>query len=143
MDVSGNPCPGSFADVHSKVDSIRVVELAEEGLQALGEGDHFGGGIRGQEVEAVKVGVGDDHDVPRGVREGVDDDEAMLSTVEDEVALIVFRAGAEGGGTVTEDTGGSAVCGSDVGVAPWGEDVIHTGEGNKVGQSGWKVFCGA
>src|SRR5208337_4402878 len=75
--------------------------------------------------------IGNYHDVSRGVREGVDDEEAVLATVEHEVALVVLAIDIARRGAVTEDAGGSTVGRGDVGVAPWCKNVIHTGEGNK------------
>ena len=63
MDVSGDACSGGFADVHAEVDAVRAVEFAQDGLHALGERHHLGCGFGGQQVEAVEVLVGDDHDV--------------------------------------------------------------------------------
>ncbi len=97
VDVSGDTGSGGLADVHSQIDAIRAIELAEHAFQALGQEDHLGRGLGGQQVQAVHVLVGDDHDVAGGVREGVDDDEAVRAAIEDEIALIVLQVGLREG----------------------------------------------
>src|ERR1700692_582663 len=67
VNVSCNAGPGGFPNIHSKVDSIRPVELAEHALHALGEAHHLLGRLSREQVEPVEVPIGDDHRMSTGI----------------------------------------------------------------------------
>ena len=121
MDVSGDAGAGGFADVHAEVDAVGDIELAQDGLQFLGESHHFGGGGGGKLLQLAEVRVGDDHDVSVGVGIGIEDDVAMLCAVNDEGLPVGFFGG------IAEDAAGFLGGAGNVGVTPWGPEMIHGG----------------
>ena len=64
--------------------------------------------------------VGDDHDMPRGVRVGVEDDEIMLSAMDDERLLVV--AGVQ---QFAKNASRLLIDGGHVRIAPGSPDVVH------------------
>ena len=83
MDVSGDAGASGFADVHTQIDAVGMVEFAQDGFHALRERYHFAGGFRWQLSQFVEVRVGNDHHVAGCVGKRVQDDEAMLATIDD------------------------------------------------------------
>ena len=83
VDVSGDAGPGGLADVHAEIDSVGMIELAQDAFHALAEHHHFHGGFRGEVAKLVEVLVGNDHDVAVGVGEGVQNDEAVAAAIND------------------------------------------------------------
>ena len=120
MDVAGDAGAGGFAYVHAEVDAIGGVEFAQDGFHTLGERDHFAGGFGWELAQFVEVGVGDDHHVAGGVGVGIQDHEAMLATIHN--ANLGVVAGLYG---VAEDASRRLLGGGNVGVAPWGPEIIH------------------
>ena len=89
MDVVLDPGSGDPPLVEADVVSLRGVGLLEHGHRALGERHHLGerrGVERGQRRDVLERRH---HQVPVGVREQVQDHEAVLAAVDDQVRFVV------------------------------------------------------
>lgn len=130
MDVSGDAGASGFADVHSEIDAVGVVELAQDGLHTLRELHHFAGSSERQFLQFVQMSIGDDHHVAGSIGISIQDDEAVLGAKNDKHFRVV-----PGFHSVTKDASDGFLGGGDVGVTPGGPEVIHSkGQGSR-----WKV----
>ena len=138
---------GGLAKVHAEIESLWAVEALKDLLGKLGQADQFMGGFGGQGSEAVEVGVGHDHDVAGGIREGVEADKTVLSAVDEAAGGLglawihaVGNGEVDGSDEVAEDAaevagpGGKAGRNAgargifrrgDVGKAPRGPEIVH------------------
>lgn len=147
VEVSRNAGAGRFAEVEAEVEAVGMVERGEGTFGASSEVHHFSGGWSGQSRERCLVFVGHHHDVSGGVGIAVEADVVVLGAEHDEGGAFGVGAvhavgdGIVGSGDhVAEDTACVArvsvqlfrnararflVRLGDVGVAPWGPEVIH------------------
>ena len=121
MDVSGDAGAGGFADVHTEVDAVGVVEFAQDRLHALRELHHFIRGFRWEFLQLVEMRVGHNHYVAGRVGKRIQDDEAMLAAMHDAGFGVVARINR-----VTENAARCLLSGRDIGIAPRGPEVIHS-----------------
>ena len=145
--MSGDAGAGGPAEVDTEVEAVGAVDALHGTFGELGQIDQFMSGFSRQLGEAVEVGVGHDHDVARGVGEGVEADEAVFSAMDEAAGgfgLIRTHAIRDGevdaGDEVAKDAaevarpGGEARgnagarCGfrrGDVGIAPGCPEMVH------------------
>src|SRR5208283_1741313 len=136
VDVSGYSGAGGFSDVHSKIDAVGCVEMTQNRLHALGQGHHLLGGIGGDLLQLVQVGVGDDHDVSVGVWKGIENDVAVRAAMDDAGLLVAFF------GSVAEDAARLRLGAGYVGVTPRSPELIHGGrvaEGDGAGRMAFSL----
>jgi hypothetical protein len=152
MDVVGDTGPGRFPQIHSKVEAVGAVDLAQAALYALSGEDHLLRGLRRESGEGVDVLVGQDEDVACGIGIGIKADEAERAAMDDVGGLFGGRLrhalgdGIVGGGDhvakdavlvlgdgpTTEggrDAGAGLLVGAgDVVVAPGSPKMVHRSE---------------
>jgi hypothetical protein len=71
-------------------------------------------------LQLIEMSVRDDHHVPRGVRIGIQDDEAIVRAMNDKILFVV--AGLH---SVAEDASRSLFGGRHIGISPRGPEIIH------------------
>jgi hypothetical protein len=88
---------GDSALVEADVVTVRRVALLQATHGPLRQGHHLGDRARVEVLQRRDVPVGGDHQVSVGVGKGVEDHEAQLAAMDDEVLLVVVlcRLGAE------------------------------------------------
>src|SRR5262249_44158060 len=120
MDVIGDASARGSADVHSKIDSIRRVELPQYSLHTLSKLDHFLGNFGRQLCQRVQMGEGDDHYMAASVWIGVQDDETMLAAISNvNPGVIAFLR------EITKNTAGDFSRGGYIRVSPWCPEIVH------------------
>jgi hypothetical protein len=120
VEVAGDSGAGSAAEVHAEVEALRVINIFEGYLDALGEDHHFGEDfwIGGWQVGSMLVGH--DHDVAGGVRKRIKDDEIFDATKNDERLAIIIQ-----GDRGAEDAAFVLRCVGDVPIPPRRPQIIH------------------
>ena len=88
MDVAGDASTTRLAEVDADVEAGRIVDLAEDLFDSLGEGDHLLRLDGGKGCERVNVTIGDDEDVACGVGVCVEAEEAGWFSCEDVSGLL-------------------------------------------------------
>src|SRR4029077_2334227 len=91
----------------------------QNGLHPLRQNHHLVGGVDGELLQLVQVGVGDDHDVSICVRIGIENDVAMHPAVDDAGLLVAFF------GSIAENAARLLVGTSDVRVTPRSPEMVH------------------
>lgn len=92
MNMSGYSSARRFTQIHSEIDSLRVVNILEDYLRSAGEAHHLICGLEGGFVKAGSVMVWRNHKMPARIGEAVQDDKVVLRPVQQEV-LLIFVAG--------------------------------------------------
>src|ERR1019366_8207752 len=90
VDVSGHAGARGFSYVHAEIDAVGPIESAQNRLHPLRQSHHLLGGIGRKLLQLVQVGVGHNHDVPIGVRIGIENDVAMRRAMDDKRTLVAF-----------------------------------------------------
>jgi len=121
VDVSSHAGARSFSHIHAEIDAVGPIESAQNHFHPLGENHHLVGGIGGELVQLVDVGVGHDHDMPIRVRICIENDVAMRAAVDDAGLLVAFFR------SIAEDAARLLVGASDIGVTPRSPEKIHGG----------------
>src|SRR5215831_1936246 len=93
MNMPGDAGACSFAQVHSQVETLRMVEVAQNAFEPPRELHHFLGGFGREQLELVYMLIGNDHDMAGGVRVGVQNDEAVLVPMDNEGLFVVSGLG--------------------------------------------------
>ena len=123
MNMSGDAGSGGFTQIHSQVYAVGMIEASENILKLAGEFHHLLGGGSGEKLQAVDMGIRNDHNVAGGVGVGVEDDEAVLAAMKNTGFFIVAEV---------EKFAKNALFGvvgaADEGVAPRREEVVHKWE---------------
>ena len=121
----GDAGAGSTSQIHSQIETVRVVNFAESCLTALGEVHHFIRCLFRRGVKLLQMIVGSDHQMTADVRIQVENYEVMAGPVHEEVLFVI-------GGVLldfAEDTAGAlghvGASGSDVGVPPGAPESLH------------------
>lgn len=120
VNMAGHACTGSFAHIEADVKSVRMVKFAEDALQPVGQIDHFMGCRRVQFLQLVCVLVRDHHDVAGSIGEGIEDDEATFTAMDDTGPGVIAEV---------ESCAKNAVLGlvspGDIGIPPGGKNKVH------------------
>lgn len=119
MDVSRDSCARGRANVHSQINTIRVVEFSQYSLHLLRQVHHLVRRFHGQLLQLAEMDEWNDHHVPVGIWIGVEDDKTGLAAVNDARLFIFFFR------KFAKDTPPGLVRPADVGVAPRRPKVIH------------------
>ena len=110
MQMAGDARARGLADVHSKIEAMGRIDAIENAFGTLRQIDELVRGGEGQRRQPVKMRVGHDHDVARGVGKGVEADEAMFGAHDQPAGSFGLVAGhslqngvVDGGDEVAED----------------------------------------
>jgi len=120
MDMVYDPCACGLADVNSQVEVLGLIGLADLCQGKIGKLHQLSERPIVEPFNGRFVGVGNNHDVPAGVREAVKDDKCLLATVEDEVAGPVGLA--QSSAENADITLGVVL---DIGHSPGRPDMVH------------------
>jgi hypothetical protein len=125
VDVIGDAGSPGTSQIHSQVETVRVVNFAESRLATLGQLHHFSGRLVWRGVKLAEVGVRRDHQVTADVRIQIENYKVMAGPMHEEVLFVI-------GGVLldfAEDTAGAlghvGASGSDVGVPPRAPESLH------------------
>ena len=124
MNVPRDPRPSSLPNIHSQIDSIRMVELAQHRLHPLRKADHLVRGFGRQFLQFVQMRVRHDHHVPGRIRIRIQNDEAMLAAMNNISLGVVFLLWR-----IAEHASGGLFRGRDVGIPPRRPQIIHSRAG--------------
>lgn len=90
MDVGGNACSSSSADVCADVEAIGVINFAQYAHRAADQLNHFLAGLAVQVFQGRPVHFRNDHEMAGGIGETVEDYEGMGGSVHNQVFHPIF-----------------------------------------------------
>ena len=120
VDVPGHAGARGLTQVHPQVETVRLVELAENAFQLLRQLHHFLGRGRGEFQELVRVLKWNHHDMTVGVRECVQNDEAVPAAMDDHVFFVIASRQ-----NAAKQAAGGLVCRGNVSVTPGSKQEVH------------------
>ena len=120
MDVSRHARTGGFSNIHPQINPLRLVHLPQYPFHALRQIDHFVRRFYRQLLQFVQMSERHNHHVSGGVREGIEDDVAVLATVNNAGLGVIPRPWQ-----VAEDTAGGQVNAGHVGITPGSPEIVH------------------
>src|SRR5262245_32314246 len=89
VNVPDDAGAGARTDIHPKVESSRLIHLAQVSLRAFGESHQLGRGLIISVLQPWYVRVRSDHYVAACIREQIENYEAELAAVDDKMGAII------------------------------------------------------
>lgn len=89
--VTSHAGTGGFAQIHSDVEAVRVIDLCQCGLSAFREVHHFISDLFVAFIEVGDVLERKDHQMTGAVGINIQDDKIKLGPTEDEIFLVAGR----------------------------------------------------
>src|ERR1700704_2585930 len=120
MNMAGHSGAGRFAQVHSQIEALRPVHLAQMYFRQPGHPHHLVENGFGSGFQAGNVLVGGNHQMPRRVRINIQDDKGP-GTAMDYVILFIALLGTFDAEQAPCRGAGLA----DVLVTPWTPEMVH------------------
>ena len=91
VDVSRDARARAFANIHSEVQSVGMVEPPQMPFRRAGQRDELGGGFLGDPRKIGSVTIRHDHQVPVRIGESVQNNEIVFGAVNDERFFVAMR----------------------------------------------------
>ncbi len=115
------PAPRCLTDIHPEINAVGAIERAQDRFHPLSQSHHFVGGVCGEFVQFVQMGIRHNHDVAIRVWVGIENDVAILAAVDDSRLLVAFFR------QVAEDAARLLLGASNISVTPRSPEMIHAG----------------